>query len=219
MKLCLQLCPELGFEVQTSDLTIMLLRSLTHDVRSYATLHASSSVGDAALLRCFLRRSNAMFAKLSGPSSSGARGVHALEGAGTTEEWWGYDQEGYDNSEYAQEEDPDDQWEWDEDAQVWNSATTRCKRKGKSQEQCEVSLVRTSRAHGQAVQGRYEQGESVFIAPSLVTLVRNAPTSPKVQQGNSKRSPSRKLERAKVKERCMSWQRRMIMSLPQYKVR
>ena len=100
-----------------------------------------------------------MFAKLSGPSSSGARGVHALEGAGTTEEWWGYDQEGYDNSEYAQEEDPDDQWEWDEDAQVWNSATTRCKRKGKSQEQCEVSLVRTSRAHGQAVQGRYEQGE------------------------------------------------------------
>ena len=45
---------------------------------------------------------------------------------------------------------------------------------------------------------------SVFIAPSLVTLVRNAPTSPKVQQGNSKRSPSRKLGRAKVKERCMS---------------
>ena len=50
--------------------------------------------------------------------SSGARGVHALEGAGTTEEWWGYDQEGYDNSEYVQGEDPDDQWEWDEDAQV-----------------------------------------------------------------------------------------------------
>jgi hypothetical protein len=33
----------------------------------------------------------------------------------------------------------------------------------------------------------------------LVTLVRNAPRSPKVQQENSKRSPSRKLERAKVK--------------------
>jgi len=31
-----------GLEVQTSDLTIMLLRSLTHDVRSYATLHAAA---------------------------------------------------------------------------------------------------------------------------------------------------------------------------------
>ena len=39
-----------------------------------------------------------MFAELSGPSSSGARGVHALESAETAEEWWGYDQEGYDNS-------------------------------------------------------------------------------------------------------------------------
>ena len=34
-----------------------------------------------------------------------------------------------------------------------------CDRKGKSQHHCEVSLVRTSWAHGQAVQGRYEQGE------------------------------------------------------------
>jgi len=42
--------------------------------------------------------------------------VHALEGAETAEKWWGCDQEGYDNSEYAQEEDLDDQWEWDEDA-------------------------------------------------------------------------------------------------------
>ena len=33
-----------GLEVQTSDLTIMLLRSLPHDVRSYTTLHAA---GDA----------------------------------------------------------------------------------------------------------------------------------------------------------------------------
>ena len=51
-----------GLEVQTSDLTIMLLRSLPHDVCSYSTLHA---VGDAyttltfALLRRVLRRSNA----------------------------------------------------------------------------------------------------------------------------------------------------------------
>ena len=30
-----------------------------------------------------------MFAELSGPSSSGARGVHALESAETAEEWWG----------------------------------------------------------------------------------------------------------------------------------
>ena len=35
-----------------------------------------------------------MFAEIGGPSSSGARGVHALEGAETAEEWWGYNQEG-----------------------------------------------------------------------------------------------------------------------------
>jgi hypothetical protein len=62
-----------GLEVQTSDLTIMLLRSLPHDVRSYATLHA---VGDAyadfrtAALR--FETQQRMFAELSGPSSSGA---------------------------------------------------------------------------------------------------------------------------------------------------
>jgi len=77
-----------GLEVQTSDLTIMLLRSLPHDVRSYSTLHAA---GDAytdfrtAALR--FETQQRMFAELSGPSSSGARGVHALEGAETAEEW------------------------------------------------------------------------------------------------------------------------------------
>eukprot|EP00435_Cladocopium_sp_Y103_P042348 s2111_g11.t1 len=80
-----------------------------------------------------------MFVELSGSSSSGARGVHALEGADNAEEWWGYDQEGYDNSEYAQEEDPDDEWEWDEDAQMWISATVaRGKASPKSNVKCHL---------------------------------------------------------------------------------
>ena len=64
-------------------------------------------------------------------------------------------EEGYDNSEYAQEEDPDDQWEWDEDAQVWISATVA---KGKGSPKSTVKCHLCGR-HGQAVQGRYEQGE------------------------------------------------------------
>eukprot|EP00435_Cladocopium_sp_Y103_P018792 s5092_g4.t1 len=118
----------------------MLLRSLPHEVRSYATLHAA---GDAyvdfraAALR--FEQQQRMFAELSGSSSSGARGVHALESAETAEEWWGYDQEGYDNSEYAQEEDPDDEWEWDEDAQMWISATVaRGKVSPKSNVKCHL---------------------------------------------------------------------------------
>ena len=75
----------------------MLLRSLPHDVRSYSTLHAT---GDAytdfrtAALR--FETQQRMFGELGGPSFSGARGVHALEGGETAEEWRGYDQEGYD---------------------------------------------------------------------------------------------------------------------------
>ena len=99
-----------------------------------------------------------MFAELTGPSSSGARGVHALESAETAEEWWGYDQEGYDNSEYAQEEDPDDQWEWDEDAQVWISATV-AKGKGSPKSTMKCHLCGRRGPHGQAMQGRFEQGE------------------------------------------------------------
>ena len=91
-----------------------------------------------------------MFVELSGSTSSGARGVHALEGAETTEEWWGYDQEGYDNSVYAQEEDPDNQWEWDVDQ------CNRFQGENESQERSEVSPVWTSWSYGQAVQGRYE---------------------------------------------------------------
>ena len=148
-----------GLEVQTSDLTIMLLRSLPHDVRSYTTLHAA---GDAytdlrtAALR--FETQQRMFAELSGPSSSGARGVHALESAETAEEWWGYDQEGYDNSEYAQEEDPDDQWEWDEDAQVWISATV-AKGKGSPKSTMKCHLCGRRGPYGQDMQGRSEQGE------------------------------------------------------------
>jgi hypothetical protein len=60
-------------------------------------LHAA---GDAyttfvlQLQRCVFETQQRMFAEIGGPSSSGARGVHALEGAETVEEWWGYDQEG-----------------------------------------------------------------------------------------------------------------------------
>ena len=151
-----------GLEIQTSDLTIMLLRSLPHEVRSYATLHAA---GDAyvdfrsAALR--FEQQQRMFVELSGSSSSGARGVHALEGADTTEEWWGYDQEGYDNSEYAQEEDPDDEWEWDEDAQMWISATVSrgkvspksnvkchlCGRRGHIAKQCKADMSKVKCFH------------------------------------------------------------------------
>ena len=74
-----------------------------------------------------------------------------------------------------------------------------------------MSLVQTSWAHGQAVQADMSKVKC-FHCLKVVTLVRNAPTSPKVQKGNSKRGSSRKLERAKVKERCMSWQRRMLRS-------
>eukprot|EP00435_Cladocopium_sp_Y103_P016683 s4940_g4.t1 len=140
----------------------MLLRSLPHEVRSYATLHAA---GDAyvdfraAALR--FEQQQRMFVELSGSSSSGARGVHALEGANNTEEWWGYDQEGYDNSEYAQEEDPDDEWEWDEDAQMWSSATVArgkvgpksnvkchlCGRRGHIAKQCKADMSKVKCFH------------------------------------------------------------------------
>eukprot|EP00435_Cladocopium_sp_Y103_P040784 s2263_g11.t1 len=107
----------------------------------------------AAALR--FEQQQRMFVELSGSSSSsGARGVHALEGADNTEEWWGYDQEGYDNSEYAQEEDPDDEWEWVEDAQMWISASVArgkvspksnvkchlCGRRGHMAKQCKADM-------------------------------------------------------------------------------
>ena len=151
-----------GLEVQTSDLTIMLLRSLPHDVRSYTTLHvAGDPYTDLRTAALRFETQQRMFAELSGPSSSGARGVHALESAETAEEWWGYDQEGYDNSEYAQEEDPDDQWEWDEDAQVWISATVAkgkgspkstmkchlCGRRGHMAKQCKADLSKVKYFH------------------------------------------------------------------------
>ena len=79
-----------------------------------------------------------------------------------------------------------------------------------------MSLVRTSWAHGQAVQGRYEQGEVFFIAPSLDTLVRNAPTG---STGKQQKKPQPKAGKSKGKGKMHVWQRRMIMSLPQYKVR
>ena len=77
-----------GLEVQTSDLTIMLLRSLPHDVRSALCMQQVMLILTFALLRLRFETQQRMFAELSGPSSSGARGVHALEGAETAEEWW-----------------------------------------------------------------------------------------------------------------------------------
>ena len=66
----------LGLEVQTRDLTMMLLRSLPHEVRSYATLHAA---GDAYVDFCApalrFEQQQRMFVEFSGTSSSGARGV------------------------------------------------------------------------------------------------------------------------------------------------
>lgn len=49
-----------------------------------------------------------MFVELSGLFLLGVRGVYVFESVEIVEEWWGYDQEGYDNFEYVQEEDFDD---------------------------------------------------------------------------------------------------------------
>ena len=189
---------KLGLEVQTSDLTIMLLRSLPHDVRSYATLHAA---GDAyvdfraAALR--FEQQQRMFVELSGTSSSGARGVHALESAETTEEWWGYDQEGYDNSEYAQEEDPDDQWEWDEDAQMWISATVS---KGKMSPKSGVKCHLCGRRGHMAKQCKADMSKvKCFHCSKFGHIGAQCPDKKKNPGGNQQKKPAAKAGKGKGK--------------------
>ena len=187
-----------GLEVQTSDLTIMLLRPLPHDVRSYTTLHAA---GDAytdlrtAALR--FETQQRMFAELSGPSSSGARGVHALESAETAEEWWGYDQEGYDNSEYAQEEDPDDQWEWDEDAQVWISATVA---KGKGSPKSTMKCHLCGRRGHMAKQCKADLSKvKCFHCSRFGHIGAQCPDKPKGDKGKQQKKPQPKAGKSKGK--------------------
>ena len=187
-----------GLEVQTSDLTIMLLRSLPHDVRSYTTLHAA---GDAytdlrtAALR--FETQQRMFAELSGPSSSGARGVHALESAETAEEWWGYDQEGYDNSEYAQEEDPDDQWEWDEDAQVWISATVA---KGKGSPKSTMKCHLCGRRGHMAKECKADLSKvKCFHCSKFGHIGAQCPDKPKGDKGKQQKKPQPKAGKSKGK--------------------
>ena len=89
-----------GLEIQTSDLTVMpscfCVRCHMMFVHTALCMRQVMLILIFVLQRCVLRRSNACFGELGGPSFSGARGVHALEGGETAEEWRGYDQEGYD---------------------------------------------------------------------------------------------------------------------------
>ena len=53
------------------------------------------------LLRCVLSRNNACLLELEVHHRQAHDVCMHLEGAETSEEWCGYDQEGYDNSEHA----------------------------------------------------------------------------------------------------------------------
>ena len=65
-----------------------------------------------------------------------------------------------------------------------------------------MSLVWALRPYGKAVQGRHEQGE-VFHCSKFGHIGAQCLDKPKSSTGKQQKT-SRKVERAKVKEKCMS---------------
>ena len=115
-------CSRDGLEIQSGDLTLMLLRSLPQEARSYVTLHAAGDSFQqyrAAALR--YESQQRIFMELGKVTSY--RGVNEVGDSSASDPWYDW----YDSTEA---------YEWDDDSQQYVVAATT--RDGKGKDKCHL---------------------------------------------------------------------------------